>query len=329
VLQFAGASGDETVVREYISEKIKPHVDEVHVDHSGNLVAHHKGKGQKVMLAAHMDEIGLMVEEITEDGYIKFSTVGGISGETLLSQQVHIKGNKGIVHGVISYELLHTDAETEEFPEIKEMYVDVGAKSRKEVEDAGICVGNYIIPRRAFATLINKDIISGKALDDRVGCAMLIELAKRLKKSKKDIYFVFTVQEEVGLYGAKAAMYEITPDWGIAVDATNSEDFNSDKKGIGRGPCITVKDSELIANKELVEQFVRVAKRHKIPYQLEVTELGSTDALAMAISKGGIPATAISFPVRNIHSTISIANMKDVRNGIKLITYGVEEIKLK
>jgi len=274
------------------------------------------------MLAAHMDEVGLMVKKIEDTGFLRLSPIGGIEPTIISGQTAKIIDLKGRVlcNGVITFGEIHDASEIKVPPKMDYLYVDTGL-SPKELAKKGIEIGTYVIPDNKFQTLGNKKIISGKALDDRIGCYMLIEIAKKLKNYKNlNIYYVFTVQEEIGLYGAKTSVYEINPDWGIAVDVTVASDSDI-KKGtpIGSGAYMTVKDSEIIANPELDHHIEMIAKKHKIPLILEVADFGTTDATNIMLSKRGVPSTIIGVPVRNIHSTISVAHMDDITAAINLM----------
>jgi endoglucanase len=315
-----GVSGDEKQVRKIIHNYIEPHVDEIELHKLGNLLCRKKGKSKDtaVVLAAHMDEIGLMAREIDKQGHIYFSRVGVISKQTLLGQKVHILTKKKAIHGVITHKRLHIGEESEAFPEETELYVDTGL-NQSQLKKLGIGVGTYIIPERKAVMLGNKNIISGKALDDRLGCVILIELAKAIRNPPSDIYYSFTSQEEIGMYGSKTSMWNLDAACGIAVDVSFATDFSDSGIRLGKGPVITVKDSDLIANRKLVDSLIGLAKKNKIPYQLEVSDLGTTDALSLSISKGGLPATAVGVPIRNPHSTISIAHMNDVKECIRLL----------
>ncbi|MCK4669881.1 MAG: M42 family metallopeptidase [Nanoarchaeota archaeon] len=315
-----GPSGSEQIVRDFIHKEIKKYVDEVKVDKFGNLVARKIGKGAKVILTAHMDEIGLMVNYVNPDGKMDFTRIGGIDPITLVGQQVEIVPNKGkIIHGVVTSANLHESRDSEEAPKASDLYIDAGV-DKKALEKAGVSTGCYIVPKSEFLSLGNDKVFSCKALDDRIGCYVLIEIAKRLKEISSDLYYVFTVQEEVGLYGAQTSVYDINPDWGVAVDVTVATDSEEPRKMIlGNGPNITIMDSEMIANKCLNAHIKMLAKKHKIPLQEEVVESGTTDATKIMMSRGGVPSTVIGVPVRNMHSTISIANMDDIKNIIKLL----------
>lgn len=321
LINTLGPSGNEENVRKIISREIKRYVDEMKVDKMGNLVARVKGKGKKIMLTAHMDEIGLMVSKIENNGHLKISILGGIETITLVGHTVSIlkKNNSVACNGVITFYELHESLEIDKIPKLEDVYIDTGL-NKKELLKKGVEIGSYIVTKHKATSLGNENIISGKALDNRVGCYVLIQLIKVLRKINVEAYFVFTVQEEVGLYGAKTSVYNINPDYGIAIDATNSEDSEATSDLImGNGPTITVKDSEIIASRELNEHLRKLAKKYKIPLQLEVVDMGTTDATSIMFSKGGVPSTVVSIPVRNLHSTIGIVNYQDITNSIYLL----------
>ncbi len=320
LIKAFGISGNEDDVRDIIQKEIKKYVNDFYIDKVGNLIAHKKGKSPKVMLAAHMDEIGFMVKGITNEGNIRCSYLGGFLDMVMLGQIVNIKTKKGKINGVITTKEISNDHEVKEIPKTKDLIVDTGL-TRKELIDLGVGPGAYLPLESDFRYLGNKYIISGKALDDRIGCFVLIELARLLKKVKNEIFYVFTVQEEVGLYGAKASAYAINPDWSIVIDVTNANDCNYENatKFLGRGPCLTIKDEGMIANRKLNEHIIQIAKKNKIPIQLEVSDFGDSDALIISISRGGVPATVVCVPVRNLHTPIGIANKDDIDNTIKLL----------
>ena len=313
-----GVSGNEQEVRSSIMKEIRKYVDEINLDKFGNLIAHKKAQGQKIMLSAHMDEIGLMVKNIDKYGNIYCSTIGGLEPNSIIGERIHIPTKNGNIHGVITTKQISNDEETTELPKINDLIIDVGSTG-EEIKKLGIEVGSYINLEQE-SSFMGPNYISGKAFDDRIGCFILIEVAKQLKNLDRNVYYAFTVQEEVGLYGAKTSVYSIDPDWGIAVDTTNSDDFSeSPTKFIGQGPCITAKDSDMIGNKCINVWLKEIAKKSNIPYQVEVNDIGTTDALSISLSKGGIPATALCVPVRNIHTNLGIAHIDDIENAIKLL----------
>ena len=274
------------------------------------------------MLAAHMDEIGLMIKRIDDNGFIKVSPIGGIEPVTLVGQLVKLLKSNGkiVCSGVATFGELHDDSEIKDIPKMEYIYVDTGL-TKQQLLKKGIEIGTYVVPDHKFRFLGSKEIISGKALDDRIGCYMLIKTAQQLNHYRGlDVYYVFTVQEEIGLYGAKTSVYEIRPDWGIAVDVTVATDSDISKGvKIGSGPYLTVKDSEIIANPSIDEHIKRLAKKNKIPLNLEVVDYGTTDATNIMLSGGGVPSTILGVPVRNIHSTIGISHTHDIQQAIQLL----------
>ncbi len=314
-----GVSGNEEKVREYIRNKIAKNVDVTTTDKLGNLICHKKGKKPSLMLAAHMDEIGLMVKRIDTNGRIYVSALGGINTINVIGQTVQVVGKKGIVKGIISTKEINNDYEIEEIPGINDVFVDTGL-TKKQLEEAGVGIGAYLSLERTDHDIGNKEWIAGKALDDRVGCFVLLEIAKVIRKSPYDIFLVFTVQEEVGLYGAKVSAYQVNPDMAIAVDVANANDTNEEPtKTVGKGPILTMKDDEMIGNACLNDYFKDEAKKMKIPVQLEVSNFGTTDALTISLSKGGVPATSLGVCVRNIHTTHSIGSKKDIQQCAELL----------
>jgi len=322
LMEITGASGNEGKVRTFIQKEIKKYVKDVKVDKFGNLVAHKKGKGLKVMLAAHMDEVGLMIKSISEKGNIYCAEIGGLEPIGLVGQRVQVATKKGMLTGIISIPEINDAEEVEELPVLDDLFVDTGL-TKKELNKRGVSIGSFLELKQETELLGNKDLILGKALDDRAGCYILLELAKRLKKSDTDIYFVFTVQEEVGLYGSKTSVHGLEPDWAVVVDATPADDAKEHAheitKVVGKGPCVTIKDADMISNVCVSDWLKSIARKKKIPLQLEVNDIGSTDALSISISKGGIPTSVVGPAVRNLHTTAGVASLKDIENIIKLL----------
>jgi endoglucanase len=309
-----GPSGHEEQVREIIRAETEPLADEVRVDALGNLIALRGSKGsgsRKVMLAAHMDEIGLIISYVDEKGFLRFQPIGGLDAMTLSGGRVQF--SDGTI-GVIAPE---NRQEFQKKPTLSQLFIDIGASKGSEVqarlgEAAGIV--------RPFADL-GKRIVA-KALDNRIGCAILVETLRQLQDSPHNVYFVFSVQEEVGLRGAQTSAYGIEPDLGIALDVTASADTPEAKKlamKLGAGPCIKVKDGRMLAHPGVKNLLIDTAKAHGIPYQLEVLDAGTTDATAIQISRSGVAAGCISVACRYIHSPSEMVDMDDVRNSVKLL----------
>lgn len=323
LMEAYGISGSEEQVRAIIKKEIKPYVDDITVDNSGNLIAHQKGVKPTVMVAAHMDEIGLVVQHIDEFGRIDFEKIGGIENLTLIGQRVILRGKrKKIIQGVITTQELSEGMDIEELPTEDDFFIDTGL-SRAELKKLGIRTGTFVSLIQENVKLGgNKKIICGKAIDDRVGCCILVELIKKCKKiSKNEMYFVFTVQEEMGLYGAKTSAFELKPDWAIAIDVTNADDTIVDEatKVLGKGVTVTVKDESMIGNKVINSWLEKIGKKKKIPIQFDVSGAGTTDAVSIYFSRGGVPATVVGVPIRNIHSTVGIVHTDDIDNCIALL----------
>jgi putative aminopeptidase FrvX len=324
----SGVSGFEDEVRNLMLEELKGHVDDLDVDNMGNLIATKNGKpdGKKVMLAAHMDEIGLMVRYIDKEGFIKFSKLGGINDQMLLNQEVYIHSNGEKILGVVGSKPPHRmkAAEKKKPVQYENMFIDIGASDKEDAEEM-VNVGDPITIKQKFAELKN-DLVMGNAMDNRVGCAIMVEVMKRAR-SDATIYGVGTVQEEVGLKGARTAAYRINPDMALALDVTISGDHPGMKEEdapakAGKGPCIILTDASgrgIITHPQVKELLIQVAEEEEIPYQLEVSEGGTTDATAIHLTREGIPTGVISPPSRYIHTPVSVVNINDVENAVKLI----------
>ncbi|HHV27704.1 MAG TPA: M42 family metallopeptidase [Tissierellia bacterium] len=311
-------SGDENNIREFIKDEIKDFVDEVEIDSLGNLIARKKGKGKKIMLAAHMDQIGLMVTDIDDKGFLRFTNIGGISPVLSLGQKVIFKN--GTV-GVIFAEPVDNIGKLK----LENMFIDIGVLNKEEAEKK-VSIGDICVYESGFSE--NDNVIFSKCLDDRIGCFVLIETLKRVKNSDNDLYFVFTVQEEVGLRGAKTSAYKINPDLGIAIDVTSSGDTPKAKRfavSLNKGTAIKVKDNSILTHPKVRELMAEVAEENSIPYQMEVLEFGGTDSGAIHLTREGIPTGAISIPTRYIHSTVEMSSKKDINYSVDLLVKLLEK----
>ena len=326
-----GISGAEGAVAKIIRDEIAPYVDEIKTDRMGNLIAVKKGDDFKIMLAAHMDEIGLMVQYIDEKGFIRFVGVGGWYNPVLVSQRVILHGEKGDIPGVLGMKPPHVmeEADRKKPIELANLFIDVGAHSAEEVEAMGITVGTTVTIDRDYQPLAGT-VVTGKALDNRVGCAMLIGALKEME-TKHTIYAVFTVQEEVGLKGAKTAAFSLNPDVAIATDVT----IPGDSPGIerrkapvfmGEGPVVVMVSASgrgHLADPRMVDWLKKTAKKHDIKIQLEVGVGGNTDASAINFERGGIPSVPVSVPARYIHSPVEVIDLKDLQGAIELLRLAV------
>ena len=327
-----GISGAEGAVAKIIRDEVAPYVDEIKTDRMGNLVAIKKGDDFKIMLAAHMDEIGLMVQYIDEKGFIRFVGVGGWYNPVLVSQRVILHGEKGDVPGVLGMKPPHVmeEADRKKPIELANLFIDVGAHSAEEVEAMGITVGTTVTIDRDYQPLAGT-VVTGKALDNRVGCAMLIGALKEME-TKHTIYAVFTVQEEVGLKGAKTAAFSLNPDVAIATDVT----IPGDSPGIerrkapvfmGEGPVVVMVSASgrgHLADPRMVDWLKKTAKKHDIKIQLEVGDGGNTDASAINFERGGIPSVPVSVPARYIHSPVEVIDLQDLQGAIELLRLAVK-----
>lgn len=324
-----GISGHEKNVRELLRAKLKPYVDEIRVDNMGNLIATKKGKGPRVMLAAHMDEIGFMVKYIDEMGYIYFARSGGWFDQTLLNQRVIVHTGQGDLFGVIGSKAPHVmkPEERKAVVELRTMYIDIGAKDKKDVIQAGVEIGDTVTIDRKYQRLMN-GLVSGKALDDRTGVVALIETARLLSKEKveAEVVYVGTVQEEIGLKGARTAAHGVNPDVALAIDTTIPGDHPGIEKissvlELGKGPVITVSDAEgagIVVDEKTLAWLKTTAKASKLAYQLSVGEGGMTDAAIINLTRDGIPSGGISIATRYLHSPVEVAHLGDIEDCARL-----------
>jgi len=322
-----GVSGCEDEVRGIIIEAIKNHVDEYRVDSLGNLIALRRGTGEselKVMVAAHTDEVGLMITHIDEEtGSLRFRPVGGIDDRILLSKVVLI--GKDRLPGVIGVKPVHLLKEEEgrQVVKVDQMTIDIGAKSREEAEKA-VKIGDYAIFATGFRQLTEDGLrtVKGKAFDDRAGCAVLIEMLK--ERYPFDLYPVFTVQEEVGLRGAQVAAYAVEPDVAFVLEGTVCDDMPKKKDispttQLGAGPAISIMDRSFIADRGLVKLLIETAEELGIPYQFKQPGVGGTDAGAIHLAKEGVPSATVSVPCRYIHSPACLLSLEDFENTVRLM----------
>jgi len=324
LVETVGPSGYESKIREVIRGEVELYADEISVDAMGNLIVkkgQKKKGGLRVMLSAHIDEIGVMVTHVDKNGFARFTTIGGVRPHTCYGSRVRfLDGTVGVIGGERLENANHVHA-------IEAMYIDVGATS---VEDCPVKIGDVAAFDRPFEDLGNR--LVSKAMDDRVCAAVLIETLKNVKNSPHELYFVFSTQEEVGLRGATTAAYSIDPDLGIASDVTMTGDTPRGIKmevALGKGPAIKVKDGGMLADPKVVDAMVQCAKKHEIPYQLEVLLGGTTDAKAMQISRAGMPAGCVSVPTRYVHTPSEMVDINDLNNAVKLLTAFISEpIKL-
>lgn len=315
-----GTSGDESAVADFIISEIKDYC-EYSIDNLGSVIAFKKGKctpDKKVMICAHMDEVGFIITDITDDGYLKFSAVGGIDSKVVLNRTVTVNNVKGVI-GLKAVHLL-SDDEKNTAPSFKNLCIDIGAENR---EDALKYVhpGDYAYFENDFVKL-GGNLIKSKALDDRIGCMLMIELIK--SNLQYDTWFCFNVQEEVGLRGAACTSYSVQSDISVILETTTAADLCGVTGGdrvcvLGNGPVVSFMDGRTIYDKNLYQLAMQTAKENKINIQTKTAIAGGNDAGAVQTSGKGSRVMAISLPCRYIHSASSVVNEKDIEDTRKLL----------
>ncbi|HEX6032867.1 MAG TPA: M42 family metallopeptidase [Anaerolineales bacterium] len=312
-----GPSGYEDQVRNVVRSEVEALADEVRVDSLGNLIARKNPARasrdvKKIMIAAHMDEIGVIVSHVDENGFVRFSPIGGVFRRYVLGGRVRFLNG---TQGIIGFDRLDN---VDELPALDKVYIDVGATSPK---DSPVRIGDVAAFDRQYSDMGNR--LVAKSMDNRVGVLVAIETLRALKSSPYDLYFVFTTQEEVGVRGATAAAYGVDPDIGIALDVTPTGDTPNALRmemALGKGPCIKIQDVGMISDPRVVRWMIQAAEKNKIPYQREVLLRGGTDARAIQLTRAGVPAGCISIPVRYVHSPSEMVDYSDVQNAVRLLT---------
>ncbi len=317
-------SGSEENISQVLMKELKPYVQEVRIDKIGNLISRIGSGSPKIMLAAHMDEIGLMVKHINKEGFIIFDKVGGWDDRIMPTKKLLIHGSKGPVLGVIGYKPIHLQAKEEQTKpyKFKDMFIDIGASSESEVKKAGISVGDFITNYSPVESLCGSRI-TGHAFDNRIGCYVLLEVAKRVKNFKGSLYLVGTVKEEIGLVGVRGSTFNINPDVMLALDTSIAgdtpglTDFDTSVK-LGKGPSFELKDAINVVHPKVKKWMLDTAAKSKINIQLDVMSAGATDASIVPMIREGILSGSLTVPVRYIHAPVEMADMKDIENCVKL-----------
>ena len=316
LVETPGPSGYEAQIRSVVRAEIEPYADEMQVDALGNLIAR-KGKGGtdgiKIMLAAHIDEIGVMVTQVDEKGFIRFTTLGGVRPYTCVSGRVRfLNGTSGVI-------FMEPLDDMTKVPTIEQLFIDLGLSGNQNVP---VKVGDVAVFERPFLDLGER--LVAKSMDDRIGVAVLVETLRQIKNTPHQLFFVFSTQEEVGLRGATTAAFGIDPDLGLSVDVTGSGDTPRRTKvrmevSLGKGPAIKVRDGGMLADRRVVDWMVHGAEKLGLPYQMEILEGGTTDARAMQLTRAGIPAGCLSIPTRYIHSPSEMVDFNDVQQAVQLL----------
>ncbi|MBN8191723.1 M42 family metallopeptidase [Bacillus sp. NTK074B] len=332
-----GVPGNEREVRDVMKKYIEPFADEVTTDNLGSLIAKKVGdeNGPKIMVAGHLDEVGFMITQIDSKGFLRFQTVGGWWSQVMLAQRVTIVTSTGEVTGVIGSKPPHIlPPEARKKPvDIKDMFIDIGASSREEVQEWGVKPGDMVVPHFEFTVMNNEKMLLAKAWDNRIGCAIAIDVLRNLKDEKHPniVYGVGTVQEEVGLRGARTAAAKIQPDIGFGVDVGIAGDTPgvSDKEAsskMGEGPQIILYDASMVSHKGLRDFVTDTADEHNIPYQFDAIAGGGTDSGAIHLTANGVPALSITIATRYIHSHAAMLHRDDYENTVKLITEVIKKL---
>ena len=315
-----GPVGYEGEVRKLIKEEIKDYVDEIKVNTMGNILVHKKGNGPKVLIDAHMDEVGFIITGYNEDGTLRFSPLGGVNAKVAPCKVLYI-GEEKIV-GVIGLKPIHLQSKDERTKGLtyKDYCIDIGSNSKEETKEK-ISLGEYAVFSTEYSDFGN-GLLKGKAFDDRMGCAVLVEILK--ENYNCDLYASFCVQEEIGDRGALTAAFDVEPEIGIAIEGTICADMPSVPKHlrateIGKGPAISMMDNTSIFDFDLTNSIIEVAKKEDIPYQRRKAVAGGNDAGAMVTTKSGARVATVSVPCRYIHSAISVASKDDFNNTVKLM----------
>ncbi len=309
-----GVSGDEGEIRTLIRTLAEPYADEITEDVMGNLIVHKRGDGSKVLFAAHMDSIGLVATNIDSDGFVRFATLGGFTVPDLIQQTFRFGNGTYALCCAREDKLLEAKR--------RDLYLDIGAKDEKEAKEL-VHIGDtaaYVSPLKQ----LTKNRISGCYLDNRIGCLALLQALEQIQNPANDLYFVFTVQEEVGTRGAKPAAFGIDPDYGIAVDVTCPDDVpGSEHDGttyLGKGAAIKVLDRSVICSATLVRNLNELAKERNIPVQQDILSCGGTDAGPIRTTRGGVITGGISIPCRYTHSALELCDWNDLDACVRLIT---------
>jgi len=318
LVEAAGPSGYEAKVRTLVQAEVEPLVDEMHVDNLGNLIAQKSPSapgGLKVMLSAHIDEIGIIATHVDEHGFVRFAPLGGVFPQNLPGGRVRFLNGSA---GVIGVERLSEAGKT---PSLEQLFIDLGATSR---EDCPVKVGDVAAFERPFLDL-GKRLVS-KAMDDRIGVAVVIEAMRQIHEQKirtpHQVFCVFSAQEEVGTRGAATATFGIDPDLGLAVDVTLTGDTPRGPKmevELGKGPAIKVRDLGMLVDPRVVRWMANTAHKAGLPHQTEILEVGSTDARAMQITRTGVPSGCLSIPCRYVHSPSEMVDYDDVQNAVRFL----------
>jgi endoglucanase len=332
-----GPPGNEEEVRTILRKELEEHADETRVDKLGNIFFIHHGRDNspKIMFASHMDEVGFIVTFMDSNGFLRFHTLGGITSNVMPGQTILLRGTRGDVKGLVGTKPPHLMKEDERNKAVlmDDLFMDIGASNLEESEQKGVEIGTNGVFDVKF-TELGGGFLKGKALDDRAGCTVLVEVFKALKDSPYNIVAVGTVQEEMGMRGARTAAWQADPDYALALEGTfaadvpgsSPEKVSSKLKG---GPVVTILDQTVMAHPTVLKTLIKVGKEKSIPFQFKQVPMGGTDSGAIHLTKAGIPSGTVAVPCRYIHGPASVTHVDDVKNTVKLVTEFVKAISEK
>jgi len=342
MMESFGPSGFERETAQIIKQYMTDYSDKILRDKLGSLIFVAEGESERphILLAGHVDEVGFVISGIDETGFLSFNTLGGWWDQVLLSQRVVVRTKKGDIHGVVAAKPPHllTEEERKKVLERRDMFIDVGATSRKEAEEMGVKIGDPVVPWSPFSLIRNGKIAMGKAFDDRIGAFIIMESMRRIKEDKIEhpntVFGAATVQEEVGLRGAQTVSHVVDPDVGIVLEVDIAGDVPGIKPHeaptkVGKGPTLLTYDSSMIPNQPLKEFVIETAEKAGIPLQLSQIARGGTDAGRIHLNRAGCPSAVISVPTRHIHSHVGLLGLDDVENAVRLVIELVKKLDKK
>jgi len=332
-----GPSAAEEDVREILKKELKGYADETRVDKLGNVFFYHHGKKShpKIMLSAHMDEVGFLITFIEEDGFLRFETLGGITNNIMPGQRILLRGDKGYLKGIIGTKPPHimTPEEQNKVIPKEDLFIDIGAENLDAAKKKGADVGMMGVFDAEFTDL-GGGYFRGKAFDDRAGCTVLAEGFKNLKESPYDLVAVGSVQEELGIRGAKTAAWQVDPDYGLALEGTFVADVPGTRPDrisskLKAGPVVTIMDRTVFTHPAILKTLINAGREKSIPFQFKKVPVGGTDAGAIHLTKAGVPSGTVAVPCRYIHGPASIMHIDDLKNTILLVTEFVKAISAR
>jgi endoglucanase len=332
-----GPSGNEEDVAEILGKELKEYADEVIVDKLGNILFYHEGKKghPKIMLSAHMDEVGFIATFVEDNGFLRFDTLGGITHNVMPGQKILFKGEKGFLKGIIGTKPPHimTPDEQNKLIPKEDLFIDIGADSLAQAQKKGADVGMLGVFDIEFEDL-GDGYYRGKSFDDRAGCTVLAEVFKTLKDSPQNVVAVGSVQEELGIRGARTAAWQVDPDYGLALEGTFVADVPGTRPDrvsskIKGGPVVTIMDRTAFTHPRVLKALIKTGKGKSIPFQFKKVPVGGTDAGAIHLTRAGVPSGTVAVPCRYIHGPASIIHVDDLKNTVRLVTEFIKTISTK